>query len=198
MLQAIEDRLLNTVVPKLGLSSYPNAPALVSQADGGMPPQPYQGQVYFGVHGGRSSVKSNVGAYYLDETYNFKITITVKSARVPHYKWGDVVCAGAEPSLHYLTHLVKASLHGYIELAGDANKLLLAEHPDQEIFIAGEPPLMTNSQEPIPRDGRWFGASLDSRGTQAISPTYMGMSQTSEYLGLHIIYKIHNLQGLLS
>jgi hypothetical protein len=198
MMQSIEQRIENYVVPKLGNISGNSSAALVSQADGGTPPQPYQGLVYFGVHGGKSIAKSKVGGYYLDETYYFKITVTIKSARAPNYKWGEVICNGIEPSLGYLSHLVKSALHGYIGLATDATILMQLEHPNAQGFISGEVPLFLQHDEPIPRDGKWFGSGLDSRNAQQVSPTPMGMSQTSSYLGLHIIYNINDLQGLLN
>lgn len=184
MLEAVKNRLNASIVSGiLGGNS-----AGCDLCDAGRPTIPFQGLVFFGIHGGQVVSNNRVGGYYSDERYDFNVTVTMKAARVPRYKIGTVTLSTTESGLFYLLDLVKAALHGYLPLSEEASLLLLQDYPGGQEFLFGEPPLFQGSDIPVERSGDWFNAKQDSQGAM------MGMSSTSRFNGLRMIRSIPTLQ----
>jgi len=199
MMTAAKNRIESKVLPVLGGTLGASVVAGCDISDGGRPVPQFQGKVHFGIHGARSVPTGNVGGYYLDETTFFNVTISMKLGNSPQYKWGDINIHGAEQSLSYMVELVKASLHGYLALAADANSLMSAQFPDdQEPFIVGEPPLFIESEIPKDRMGDWWGSTLERTNPAVKVSQAVGVTQTLRFLGLHMIRRIDQLEDLLT
>jgi len=191
MKSAIKNRITSNVI--LAGMGNPKA-AACELVDNGRPTVPYQGLAFFGIHSGkRRVVNGGPGTYYIDEYYDFKVTITLKSANAPRYRFGDkVIDDSVDGAIQYLADLVITSLSGYLSLSEEANTLLLAAFPSHQTFINGEPAMYQGSGDPIEQYGDWFGASLDRKAASAITSTSspMGVSLELRFNGLHMIRPI--------
>lgn len=187
MLQAVRNRVKTHVLPQISSTGSPKV-ASCELSDTGQP-KPEEGAIYFAVHSGRRrNVSTKPGHYYLDEYYDFKLTVSIKSAHIIRHRFGDFVISSAEEGLNLLVDLAINSLHGYLSLVEEANELLLASQPDHQPFLFGEPPIFKDTSDPIPRSSSWWSAKLSD-----ISGTPMGLSMELRFQGLRMIRSIGQL-----
>ena len=180
---AVRNRITNNVVPNLSTSGSSRAASCELSPDGR--PFSHSGLVFFSVHGGERRNVAGTESYFRNEMYFFNVTVSLRSAHVAKIRIGDKVMSG-DDAVEYLTDLAIVALDGYLDLADDANTLLLAEYPDNDHqpFIDGVRPVYLGSEEPRIRTPAWWDAKASDTGTQA------GISQTSRFQGLQLIREI--------
>lgn len=183
LMQAVKNRITSNVIPALNASaSSKNAACEIT--DDGRPTVPYQGLVFFGIHNGQyRSNNQTSGRYYQDSYCNFSITVSVKSAHISRYRFGDVVIADAATGLEMISDLAVVALTGYLSLSEETNTLMAVDFPSDQTFLFGEPPVFLGSSRVVPRSAEWFGAKPAADD----SNRPMGLSQELSFQGLRLI-----------
>lgn len=189
MKQAIRNRIVSNVLPQISSTGSPTA-AACELTDDGRPTVPFQGQYFYAIHSGRrQNVHAQPENYYLDEYYFFKVTISIKCSQIQRHKFGSVVIDNGDDGLNFLADLAIISLNGYLSLAEEANELLIADHPSDQMFLTGEKPIFRDSSDPMPRTATWFGARQSDSGESRP----MGLSQELRFQGLRMVRQVGQL-----
>lgn len=146
----------------------------------GRPTVSYQGLVFFGVHGGYSvSNPESYGGYYLDETYFFKVTVSLKSGQIHGTRLGDVTINDPESGAQYCSDLLKSALHNNLTLWSDATLLMQDVYPNAQPFTSDAVQFL-KTDESKEQTSSWFNSKTDDKGSIA------GISLTSYYRGLRL------------
>lgn len=182
---SIRDRIKTHVIPAT-TSFSSQASAACELTDNGRPTTTDRGIVFFAVHGGnRTNRASQDSQFYLHDQFNFKVTISVKSANKPRYRFGDEVLESWDTGIGFLTDLVVVSLNGYLGLAVDANTLMVnAGYTTVQPFVLGVAPKFLAADNPVERTASWFAARSSDQGTP------MGISVELRFSGLQLIREI--------
>lgn len=185
MMLAVRNKIRADVIPASSSFSSANS-ASCELTDNGRPTVPYRGIAFFAVHGGsRRNLASQEENFYTDEVYNFKITISIKSADKPRYRFGDIAIDSLEYGLTRLTDLVVVALNGYVGLTLDANQLMTDNgFSGHQPFIQGTRPIFLGADEAQEKTSSWFSAKLTDQGAP------MGVASELRFQGLRLIRPI--------
>ena len=176
---AVRDRLQQTLfgdgkplLPKSGQCELTEA--------NGQPIPPFNAPVVIAIHGGSLNRVSPDTHFGLAEEMSFSVTVSVKRAHVPKFRSGDITISNASDGVEWLCEYIIGALHGYLALASDANALATLAGIDRGEFIAGEPPLFSDADEVIERDGSWWGVNIENKGS------IYGASCRMTFTGIHL------------
>lgn len=177
MLQAIKNRIRDVVLP----TYVQDANSTVEVTTSAKPTISYRGFVFVAVHGPtiKRTPDSELG-YYLDQTFYFKTTVSLKIGNTPKYRFGDLQIESPLEGITYLNDIVSSSIHTSLDLYQEATALMHQTFPTADPFLA-DAPLFISSDDIEERSPTWFLSSKEDRGGIA------GLSITSSYQGLRLI-----------
>lgn len=196
MKKAVRNRIRNDVLTQINGTGN-SVTGACELTDYGRPTVSYQGLVFYSINSGRRRANANQPVnYYLDEYYDFRVTISIKTAHIPRYRIGDVSIDDTDTGIQALADLAIVSLNGYLALAEDANDLILDAYGETHdtathaLFITGEKATFQGAGDPVPRPGWWFGANVKESLSNYKEEVPMGLSMELSFTGLRLIREI--------